>query len=175
MRTAQGFTLIELLVVISITAILGVLTIANFKDFSRTQILNKAASDIQNFLIQAQSNATTSTLCDGQGGASWGVNFRPNIDPNSSTIDLVCSANTIIKKTLTLENVTISSIRGSSCVTSLNVPLLVSYSPLYGKLSFWGFANCLNSSSTVTINLTYTKTGDQKSFNITQGGVSNVQ
>ena len=67
MKSARGFTLIELLVVIAITSILAVMGFVNFKDFSSNQISVKAAGEIQTILRLAQSNATSSTLCDSKG------------------------------------------------------------------------------------------------------------
>lgn len=96
MRSA-GYTLIELLVVITIIGILSVVAFVNFKDFASTSALNKAAGEIQSFLRLAQSNATSSTLCNGEGGKDWKVTF------NSETIVITCGSDTSYK-TLKLQN-----------------------------------------------------------------------
>ncbi len=171
MRTARGFTLVELLIVISIIGILGVLTFANFKDFSQAQILSKAITDTQTILRQAQSNATSSTLCNNTGGLNWGVNFNSS----GTGVDLICGPADSVQKTINFTNVKVVSIKGSSCISKLNLPFKISYSPLYGKVTFTGSDNCIALSPTITLSITNNKTGEQKSFNITQGGATDAQ
>ena len=168
MRSALGFTLIELLVVISITAILSVIAFVNYKDFAQAQMLNKAVTEIQTYLRLAQSNSTASVICTPQAGA-WGINFA-----EGGTVNLVCGPNQQIKKTLSLQNIQISSIKGDLCPSSLNLPLLISYSSLYGAVSFSGSADCLSQSLTITINLIDIK-GNTKPLNISKGGAINGQ
>ncbi len=152
-----GFTLIELLVVISIMAILGVAAFVNFRDFASTQSLKKAAGEIQSFLRLAQSNASSSTLCNGTGGVTWTVAFT-----DASTITATCGSNTPYK-TLTLsQDVTMSSTCSS--------PVHLVYSALKGIPS----NNCLPASPNVTIILTNSK-GDIKNLIITSGGAIDVQ
>lgn len=113
-----GFTLIELLVVISIMALLAVFAFVNFKDFAQDQVLNKAAGEVQTYLRLAQSNATSSTLCNNQGAASWFLIF------NSTTIELRCNPENYLQRTYSLENALIA-ISGSGC--TLNLPATLSY------------------------------------------------
>ncbi len=154
-----GFTLIELLVVISIMAILGVAAFVNFRDFASTQSLKKAAGEIQSFLRLAQSNASSSTLCNGTGGVSWTVAFTP-----PRTITTTCNSVPIfLYKTLTLsQDVTMSSTCSS--------PVHLVYSALKGIPS----NNCSPASPNVTIILTNSK-GDTKILTITSGGAIDVQ
>ena len=56
-RSECGFTLIELLVVFSIIAILGSVSMASFVDYSRTQELKAATSEMASFFTQAKSLA----------------------------------------------------------------------------------------------------------------------
>lgn len=62
----RGFTLIEFIVVLSIIAILSTLGIVAFVNYSRTQVLNAAASDVVTMLKTAKSRAQSQvkpTLC----------------------------------------------------------------------------------------------------------------
>ncbi len=55
----RGFTLIELLVTVSIIAILSTVGVAAFVSYSRTQVLNAAASDLFTTLQIARSRAAS--------------------------------------------------------------------------------------------------------------------
>lgn len=166
MRSA-GFTLIELLVVISIIGILSVMGYANYKDFAASQVAKKAAGEVQTYLRLAQSNATTSTLCNGQGAISWSLKF---VDPK--TIELHCNKQTdptdYTKSTLTLENATIAFSCEIEC--SLNNPTF-KYSVGSGALTITPPSIALDSSAFITIKITNTKnTTITQSFKITKGG-----
>lgn len=175
-KNSFGFTLIELLVAMSILAILSVVAFVNYKDFSQDQILIKAQDEIQTFLRLTQSNATSSVLCESGGGSNWVVDFKAD----KVTINIICGPNNIVKKRMILQDAKVDSIKGSSCssitdTTFDNSLLRVSFSPLYGSLSFTGVDNCIRDSSTVTINLLNTRNNSgTRSFNISKGGGTNV-
>lgn len=78
----RGFTLIELLVVIAIMAILTIIAVPSYNDYSRNQKLNDAASQLQSVLRQAQNNAQTGTVCQITGGTSKAVYWY--VDLNSA-------------------------------------------------------------------------------------------
>lgn len=86
----KGFTLIELLVVISIMAIVGTFTVANFRSFGEDKELANAALDIQSLLRTAQTNASANVKCpNGFTPKNWLVNFI-----SSQRIDLDCADST---------------------------------------------------------------------------------
>lgn len=173
MRKAAGYTLIELLVVISIISLLSVVGFVNFKGFSSDQITIKAVGQIQSLLRLTQSNATSSTLCNGVGATSWSLKF---ID--ASTMELRCNPNDFKHKSYTLESAQVDKIIGSGCGTTSTIPLTLTYSVGLGALAFSSSTAspaCLSSASwTFTIKnvLDTTKT---KTFTLTKGGAINVQ
>lgn len=135
-----GFTLIELLIVISIIALLSLLGFANFKDFAAEQVGVKAKGQIQTVLRLAQSNATSSTLCNnGQGGVYWSVKFAAN-----NTMELRCGSTlpaANLYRTYTLE--TGGVIQQVKCGDSaVNLPVTLNYSPGKGVLTFDTSGNC---------------------------------
>lgn len=182
MRPA-GYTLIELLVVIAIMSILAVGGFVNFKDFSAGQVAIKAAGQIQTYLRLAQSNATSSTTCNGQGAIMWYLVFTSATD-----IDLRCDTATTTNayyKNYSLESgVQIDSITGSSCgATALSInSVIVKYAVGTGTFSFSANdssgnpvnATCLGSSS-LTFTTKYISSNSTRSFTITKGGAINVQ
>ena len=158
-----GFTLIELLVVIAIISIMSVLAYVNFKDFSADQALNKAVGQIQTYLRLAQSNATSSTLCNTQSATSWSLKFT-----STSTIELHCSNPAdILSKSYTLEGVQMQIKCGADV---LALPTTFTYSTGVGTLT----TAC---SGTVTFTITNTSNPGAagKSFNISKGGAIDVQ
>ena len=175
MRSA-GFTLIELLVVISIISILSVMGYANYKDFATNQIAKKAVGQIQTYLRLAQSNATTSTLCNGQGSTSWSLKFK---DP--STVELRCNPTDYPKSSLILENATLE-IKGTiaDVPCSIGFPAFLNYSigTASGKLTSSDTTvsqACLDS-STLTFTVTNAKnSNDHPFFKISKTGAIDVQ
>ncbi len=159
--------------VISVMVILGVATFANFRDFSSEQVTNKALGEIKTLLHLAQSNATTSTVCEkgDRDSVSWTVNFK-----NETSIELLCGPQSKVKQTLSLENATIVGIKcsadGTSFGTSFSPPVKVSYSPLSGNLTFLSDVSCVKSASLILISVdSLQKSGNPKSFTVSKGGV----
>lgn len=160
MRSA-GFTLIELLVVISVMSIFGIVAFVNFKDFSSDQVINKALGQIQTMLRLAQSNATSSVICETEGGVSWTVNFR-----DETHIELLCGPDNKVKQPLVLENAAIVGLKCS----------VVSYSPLFGNLTFSGDETCIKNASQIVIYVDNSlKPGNPKSLTISKGGSIDVK
>lgn len=173
MRSA-GFTLIELLVVISIISFLSAIGFVNYNSFSSNQVPVNAVGQIQSFLRLAQSNATSSTKCNGQGSTSWYLKFL-----NNTTIELRCNSSNSsdnLQKSYTLENSRIKSINCGSVVVS--VPLTLNFSSGVGALTFstaTPLGACLPSDNwTFTIE-NILDTNKTKTFNISKGGAVNVQ
>lgn len=169
MHSARGFTLIELLITISIIALLSIFAFVNFKDLTQEKITDKAIGEIQTYLRLAQSNATSSFFCRGQGGLDWIVKI------NSGSVELICGAiDTPAVQTTLLQNVSVDSIekRGSSCTSPIMVlPLIVRYLSLSGAVKIDSIGNC----SEVTIKVENTKTQNIKPFTISSGGAINVE
>ena len=165
---SSGFTLIELLVVISIIGILSVMGYANYRDFAANQIAKKAVGQIQTYLRLAQSNATTSTLCNGEGATSWSLKFA---DP--SNIELHCNSSSALK-TLNLENATVAITGEGNC--TIDIPVILSYKVGSGAQNFsvdntnTTLSSCLGS-STFTFKVTNIKnpSASPVPFNITKG------
>lgn len=168
-----GYTLIELLVVISIISLMAIIGFANFKDFSRDQVVVKAAGQVQSLLRLAQSNATSSTLCNGSGATSWYINITD--DANNSIIQLNCDPGGTLRS-YPLENAKVS-IAASGC--SFNLPVRISYAVGTGAqtLASSGASDtCLKSSKfTLTITNFPNPSASPKSFNVSKGGAIDVQ
>lgn len=167
MRFSAGFTLIELLVVISIIGVLSVVGYANFKNFGNSQIAKKGAGEVQTFLRLAQSNASTSTLCNGQPAQGWSLKFT-----EPSKVELHCDPTDYKKNTLNLENATISFDCSIHC--SLTNPIF-KYAIGSGSLTISPTSNELGASDFVIITITNSKDGSKESFKITKQGAINVQ
>ena len=171
MRCA-GYTLIELLVVISIIGLLGVFSLSSLKGFSKDLVVTKASDEVQTLLRLAQSNATTSTLCNNQGATSWYLDFMGN----GTVIQLNCSPGGT-PKSYTLVDAKIA-IAGAGCTSDF--PVKLSYSMGVAKPS-WSSAvssdnNCLQSPIiTITISNTKNTSAATKIFRVSKGGAVDVQ
>lgn len=171
-----GYTLIELLVVIAIIAILGVVAFVNYQTFAQDQILNRAIGQIQSALRLTQSNATSGVVCidsanNTYGGVSWSIQFTAD----RTKIHVYCEKSTIIQKVLQLENVEVNEIQGLSCPSPSSAPVTVSYSPLFGILTFEASDSCIAISSKLTITLRNLKNANTKSFSLSKGGAIDVE
>lgn len=158
---APGFTLVELLVVIALVAVVGTITLANFRTFGEDENLKSAILDIQSQFRVAQTNATTNVKCAAQYGTTWQVEFA-----STNTVNLKCSASSNPQKTSPLgTNIEIQQVSGtgSNCPTAL--PFTVGFAPLNGKIDF-GDLRC----TSLTITLKNNKTESTKSLSIEQGG-----
>lgn len=174
-----GYTIVELLVVIAILALLSVTSAVYYRSLTSDKILLKGIDSVQSLLRTAQSNAASGFSCTTTAGATiWFVQFRSD---DKTKIDLYCvdpgSNSNINRRTLTLENLQVSSIKGSGCTLTpqFNTPVKVSFAPLFGKVSFSGGDTCIADSSTLTIILKSAGSNDSKSFTISSGGAVNVQ
>lgn len=174
----KGYTLIELLVVLAIMSILGTIAFINFKTFSQDQVLNKALGEMQSFLRLAQSNATSSVKCGNISGASWAVKFLVD----KININLACGPTDSVQKTLTLENTQVTSIQcspaDSTCPptgSTFNPPLTISYSPLYGNVTFSQGDLCVANASTLMIVLKNLLNNKFKCFTISKGGAIDIK
>lgn len=163
----NGFTLIELLVVISIIAIMSIVAFVNFKDFNAGQIAPRAAGQVQSYLRLAQSNATTSTVCNGSASTSWSLKL------NSSAVELHCfnTADQLIR-TYNLQNAQIQAIECAGG-TPLSFPTTFTYETRSGKLT--------TSCSTLTEKIVFkiinasNPSVAPKTFKVSKGGAVDVE
>ncbi len=158
-KSAQGFTLIELLVVISITAVIGIYAIANFRSFGADQNTKSSALEIQSFLRLAQSNSTSNLKCQSQPTTNWFIVFTSN-----TSLDLKCQnsvgTSSSLKSLSMPENITYTVANASGDCT----PNQVNFAPLTGAMTT---SNC--SSGSIIINLANSK-GGSKQVRVEQGG-----
>lgn len=164
-KSAQkGFTLIELMVVITITAVIGVFTLSNYRSFGEDQNLKSAVLDIQSQFRAAQTNAQTNVKCDTANGAVW------QIELNRGSVKLKCqdpipSPPSVVKKTVTFPtNIVIDSLNGGSSCT-VTFPSMMTFGLLSGQVSL-GDPNC----ASLTIVLKNTNTTTTKSLTVDQSG-----
>lgn len=175
-----GFTLVELLVVISLTSILGITSYVSFKSFSQDQVLTKAYIETQSILRLAQSNATSSFVCNNAGSASWLVKFRED----KTSVDLTCGTDNSSKKSVSLAGVEVSikcspvASAEDPCVQNggFYPPLDISFAPLSGAISFIeqeGGNFCTNDDTLMVI-LKNLQNDSRKCFTVSKGGAINV-
>lgn len=176
---SKGFTLVELLIVISIIALLSIVAYANFKDLAQEQVINKAIGEIQTVLRLAQTNATSSLLCQ---DPELEVANRASVDWSArigtDQVDLICGPNDFPVQITTLQNVSVNSIGGSACPSTsptYDPPLNITYSKLSGAVKITSSVSCITTSSTVSVNVKNTKTGNSIPFTISSGGAINVE
>lgn len=178
MSNPSGYTLIELLVVVSIIGIMSLVGFVSFRGISANQISVKAAGEVQTLLRLAQSNATTSTLCNGLGALSWKLLFNLTAGPNT-TIRLFCSNSTTNHehRVYTLENAEISLIKGSSGADCKGKYTELTYLVGVGTLTFSdGFDNCIKNSNSLTITVrNKNNTTLTKNITIYKGGRIDVR
>lgn len=173
----SGFTLIELLVVLSIMAVLGIFSIANFSSFGEEQKLKGVAFDIQSLIKTAQTNAISRVSCpigSTNYGAVWWVDFRTG----SSALNLNCQigAGTIqLVKTyiVTAEspNLQIDSVSCDTNAVSGNLST-AKFAPLTGVVSLDNGAVC---NQYLNLTLKNTKINETKRILIDKGGTISVK
>lgn len=184
MRSA-GYTLIELLIVISIIALLSVVGFVNFKDFSAGQVIVRAEGEAQTLLRLAQSNATSSTLCNNplstnKGSVSWKLVFT-----NFTSIALQCDTaihSNYLVRTYTLQNAQFS-IKGSGCGSATAGDVTLTYTTGVGALAVSTTdlltSTCLTNSGSIIFTISKptgsSSTASSQSFTINKGGAIDVQ
>ncbi len=178
-----GFTLIELLIVISITSILTIVGIANFKDFADEQAIVKATGQIQSFLRLAHRNASSSVKCtDTEAAASWLVTFQTN----KNTLTLICkspTSETTIKNLNLASNVEINQITTNPICPVTEFPdytATLIYSAPLGQIDFTiarGVPNfeCYPNTSDIKVTVKDNKTQVTKDITVSKGGEINVE
>lgn len=150
----KGFTLIELIVVFSIIAILSVIGVAAFVNYSRVQTLESASSDLVSALLVAKSRALSQVKptsqapqCDSSSVLN-GYNVVLNVSSNSYVLNVVCSNFTYAITTNTLpKNVTFSP---SPTSTILFFPIISSGVQGYGTI----YLSAYGSTKTITVDPT---------------------
>lgn len=122
MKYAQkGFTLIEILVVVSITAILGVVSIASFTSYSDNRTLESATDDVVSILNTAKSRSL-SQVKPAACGTQTLQGYRVLITIPGPTYDLlvVCGTNTYLVERKKLPN-KVTFMTGSTTTISFRV------------------------------------------------------
>jgi len=76
----NSYTLVELIMIISITIILLVLAIANYRSYERTLTLSNEAEKLVSFLAEAKSKALSRALTDREEFSAFGIHLS---SPNS--------------------------------------------------------------------------------------------
>lgn len=153
----KGYTLIELLVVVTIIATISVMVFANYRGFSKDQVLIKATGQIQSLIKLAQSNASSGLKCasgDSESSSEWYVKFKP-VTNNKSVLELSCyksagisPASNTIMQTLTLDqNIFVTKVNNDtgSCLSSDGPSLtlsnggtfIVSFKTISGEVKFF--------------------------------------
>lgn len=169
-----GYTLIELIIVMTVMSIISLAVYLNTRSVTQDQILVTAVSDIQSLLRLAQANATSSTICDNsQPSSSWSVEFD---NTNQNTLNLKCDKSLIPQKTLILNQAMVVSAMGSSCLNPSfpSSPITISFSSVYGKLTFLGVDQCLQESNTLNLTIRNFTNGSQREFRVSKGGAIDV-
>lgn len=185
MPRINGFTLIELVIVISISALLSIVAIVQFRNFKADEGIKKAANELQSFIRIAQTNATTRLNCVGTTDSGpvtlSGTNWYILLETDQKTVKLKCSTLTpsmSVQKTLTLENnIRIDSVDGVSPCHSLfpGNQISIVFEPLYGSVSFIDpSASCIPNGNILSITLQDSVTSARRNVIINKGGVINV-
>jgi len=91
-RYQKGFTLLELIIVFTVIALLSTVGVASFVDYSRVQIIQTAASNLESTLNMAKSRALSQTKPSGCNGILQGyeVVLDTVSNPNSYAIWAIC-------------------------------------------------------------------------------------
>ncbi len=190
----KGFTLIELLVVISIMAIIGTFTIANFRSFGEDKELENAALDIQSQVRTAQTNASTGVKCENISAWQWRNDFYKQSDDykvriscvNDDTYDPRSKKYLILPANIQIENISVDGQNNPLPNQFTESPWGGSYAsvvfePPFAKISFRCFTNYPTGCSggtqdnKVIITLKNTKTATTKQIIIDKGGRVYVQ
>ena len=117
--SSLGFTLIEIIIVFTVLAILSVVGIASFTNYSRTQTLDNEAKNLGNAITVARSMALSqvkgSSVCSGNTLSGYQIQVyiktAPS-KPNTYELSAVCSNNilTLITQYKIAPNISIESI-----------------------------------------------------------------
>ena len=176
----NGYTLVELLVVITIMALLGAAVFINSQTYGQDQILSRAIGQVQSGLRLAQNNATAGLICiDADNEAHGVVKWSARFDFDKTKVSIYCEQSNQSQKTFQLEDTEIISIKGDKCSETSSPPVVVTYTALYGILTFTtgdlATKDCLEVSNALTFTLKNLKNGHLKNFNFSKGGAIDVQ
>ncbi|MBI2330349.1 prepilin-type N-terminal cleavage/methylation domain-containing protein [Candidatus Daviesbacteria bacterium] len=164
----NAFTLVELLVVIAIIGLIGAYVLSNYGTFGEDQKLKNAVLDIQSLLRQAQTNATSGVKCQGQGGATWFVEFTSGTElnlmcmyPAGGGLNFISGS---LKKLPFSGNISIDTMTSGINSCTFGATNTVTFAPLSGAM----IASC--GTGIVTITVINNKTSNTKSLKVEQGG-----
>lgn len=157
---SKGFTLIELLVAISIIVVVGTLILIDFNPFRNTQNLQIAVLDLQNFIREAQVNASSGVICPDsdrvQTVKPWKVSFT------SDEVEMICGSLSAAHRTLKFK---------PDIKLQLNAPCSLEFTPVNGSVSF---KSCDPPPDKVEVLVRF-KDDPPKKLIINLGGVINVE
>lgn len=175
-----GFTLIELLVAISIIVIVGTLALIDFGPFRSSQNLQTAVLDLQNFIREAQVNASSGVVCpDAEETVKpWKIGFI------TDRVEMTCGSLSTAYRTLKFkqEDIKLTGLEVGSGSTQCGLDSLqLVFAPVNASVSFFKVPekSCdafgsTSSPTTVKI-LVQLKNDPPKKLMINLGGVINVE
>jgi prepilin-type N-terminal cleavage/methylation domain-containing protein len=176
----KAYTLIELMVAVAILVIVSIISVNQFRSFNQDRELSNSASNLQSFIRTAQTNATTGTLCNANGGATWLISIKND----RTTFDPKCSYNTppafyappnSFKLPVGVEVQSIISPFCTSNYPSLSSEMALNYAPITGELTFSADEQCIKDGVYLAIILVNTKTSATKTVIIRKGGAVDVE
>lgn len=183
----KGFTLVELLVAISIIVIVGTLALIDFGPFREGQNLQTAALNLQNFIREAQVNASSGVVCpDDDTVKPWKIKLERD------KVRIICgdtgSADRILnlKKEVILYSLATRMTDDKTGILSFcgnYNDLQILFMPITGAVSFAipNTANCASSNPLISVKqavLSLTlqdDPGSKKDIIISSGGVISVE
>lgn len=123
--TEKGFTLLELMIVFSVIAILSTIGIASFVNYSRSQSLQTAASDLALTLDSAKSRASSQVKISACSGALNGYQVDINtVSKKDYTLSVYCPEVHVIQTTTLPDNGNITFDTGQTTANPIFFPVL---------------------------------------------------
>lgn len=126
MNPDLGFTLVEIIVAVAILSLAAVVAIPNFNKFNQDQTLSLATGELITTLRQAEANAQSGVKCGDIAGSpsiNWYISFSSlggsyDLKANCQTDPL---PTTYLKKTITLDSITVSTVCSDNSLPSSGV------------------------------------------------------
>lgn len=155
-KTGAAYTIIEILVVLSVVGIVFAVGFANFRDFSRRQVLSGSLRTLKGDLRLAQEYAL--------------IGKKPE-DPYCDSPNVLNGYNFLVSSSS--EYTVLANCSGGTVDINKNIVLTADISisaPSPNPITFKALGQGTNFSADATITLTQLSTGDTTSVVVTQGG-----